>query len=266
MRSREARSLGDVIPATQHGVPSEADDHRLTAEQLYTLTDWATLAHALPDQVDLGSALADLLAEEMASRMRALRDVEQSVHHQNTIYPATSHVALYVAALLADPRTEAVGAFDRGERPRQMRAVLLDWLGEMACDVGEDAITARILRFNVHITAEETELRRTRPILLRGAKPFTRAADPDVRHAAVTTVLLLLDTAEERKRYRSEYMPLVEDVLANSSNRYHRTRAIDSLEAWGQNTATLRRAESLEARSHASSWPAWNTTPPFSKP
>jgi hypothetical protein len=225
-------------------------------------TDWAAIEHALEDEIDLADALGALLAHDSAARSRALRDLQQAVHHQNTIYPATTPVALHIAALLPDPRTESVVGCERGEQPRQLRAALLDWLGEMAYDVGEESIAAG-QRFGIGITPEQAELRAARPALLTATEPFINAADADVRHAAITTVLLLLDAPAERELHRAKYADLVDEVLATSSNPYHRARALDSLDAWGRDTTTLRRAEPTRVVDTANAWPQWNAEPPF---
>lgn len=251
-----------TTPKAQETNPPESTNPLPTAAHLFAHTDWAALEHGLAGQVDLAQALTKLLADDKATRARALSDIQQAAHHQNTIYPATTAVALYIAALLSDPRTEAVGAFGHGEHPRQLRAALLDWLGDMAYDVGEDS-SAAARRLGFETRTEELELRSVRPKLLAAATPFTRAPDADVRHAAVTTVLLLLETAEERRCHQTEYTPLVEEILTTSSSRYHRARAIDSLDAWGQDTTMLRREDSIGAGNGTNGWPAWSEEPPF---
>jgi hypothetical protein len=76
----------------------------------------------------------------------------------------------------------------------------------------------------------------------------------------VTATLLLLDTHEERRSRQAEYAPLVEDILATSSNRYHRARALDSFNAWGYDTRRLRRVEPAPVGEGAG---AWSDEPPF---
>jgi hypothetical protein len=110
------------------------------ASQLHASTDWAVLGHANPFEFDLAGTLVLLLHDDPATRTRALQDLDSAVHHANTIYPSTRPVALYIAALLSDPRSEQIGVLDRNECARLLRAVLLDWLGEMAFDVGEESL------------------------------------------------------------------------------------------------------------------------------
>ncbi|MBR7827577.1 hypothetical protein KDK95_14760 [Actinospica sp. MGRD01-02] len=229
------------------------------AAQLYTHTDWASLGHANPFDFDLASTLTLLLHDDAATRANALHDLQSAVHHQNTIYPSTTPVALYIAALLFDPRTDGVGVYGRNDVPRTLRAALLDWLGELADDVGEQS-AAIAQRFGYATTAEETALRALRPTLLNAATAFADSQDSDVRHAAVTTTLLLLDTIEERRRHETAYAQLVEEILATSSNRYHRARALDSLDAWGHDTTMLRRTEPGTADN---TMIAWADEPPF---
>lgn len=183
------------------------------------------------------------------------------MHHQNTIYRATTRVALYLAALLSDARAGVLDVEKRRGQPQSLRAVLLDWLGDMADDVSEESLAAA-RRIGFGIYAEQAELRAARPTIFRFVAGFTTAPEPEVRHAAVTAALLLLDTHEERRGHQAEYEPLVEEILATSVNRYHRARALDSLDAWGRDTAILRRAESIAKGMDISAW-KWSEEPPF---
>lgn len=252
-------SLRRVTTQAQ-GVGSRDAGSPLTkAAQLHASTDWAVSGHSSPFEFDLANTLALLLHDNPATRTKALRDLQSAVHHANTISPSTTPVALYIAALLSDPRTEEIDVIDRHTCPRPMRAALLDWLGEMASDVGEESITA-LRRVGFPITAEEAALRAARPTLVLATTAFTGDHDADIRHAAVTATLLLLDTREECRSYQTEYAPLVEDILATSSNRFHRARALDSLDAWGHDTRRLRRVEPAPVGEDAS---AWSDEPPF---
>lgn len=194
------------------GIPSPLP----SAADLYARTDWASLEHANPFEFDLASTLASLVHDDAETRANALHELKSAVHHQNTIYRSTAPVALYVAALLFDPRTNGVGVCCRIEVPRTLRAALLDWLGELADDIGERSVAAA-WRFGGEPTAEEMALHALRPTLLLATTTFTNAQDSDVRHAAVTTTLLLLDTTEERRRHETEYAPLIEEILATSA-------------------------------------------------
>jgi hypothetical protein len=59
----------------------------------------------------------------------------------------------------------------------------------------------------------------------------------------VGSFLLLLDSIEERERHRAEFAPRIAQLLETSGSGYHRERALDSLDIWGEGTGDLWRAE-----------------------
>ena len=231
------------------------------ATQLFAHTDWAALEHADPFPFDLAETLAELLDQSLAVRSSALRALLQAVHHQNTIYSSTTPVAVYAAALLFDPRTENIEVDDQGKPPRLLRAALLDWLGELAYDVCDDNLAAA-LRLGFTTTTEEAELRAARPMILHAAISCTRAPDPAVRHAAVIATLRLLDIKQPNLQQQAEYSPLIEEVLAESTSRYHRAVALDTLDAWGQDTTAYQPVQPAITAGDVP-WAAWNNAPPF---
>ncbi|MGW3937000.1 hypothetical protein [Streptomyces phaeochromogenes] len=97
-------------------------------------TDWAALEHAYGAAHDTPIRLGQLLDEDPDVQAYALEMLDMSVLHQESLYSATPPAALYVASILDDPRTlaqhENYSTWD--DRPRPLRAVLLDWLGQVA--------------------------------------------------------------------------------------------------------------------------------------
>lgn len=97
-------------------------------------TDWAVLEHAYGPAQDTPLRLVQLLDEDPEVQAGALDMLDMSVLHQQSLYSATAPAALYVAAVLNDPRTMTIhdnyAAWD--ERPRPLRAALLEWLGMIA--------------------------------------------------------------------------------------------------------------------------------------
>lgn len=213
------------------------DPHTLLAE-----TNWAELEHALGPAVDLQAGLGQFLDDDIALRSEAVSRYLELVNHQNSIYTATTTVALYVAAVLADPRTNALELVRRGgKQPGPMRAALLDWLGSIADDVSDEVLEIALRHgFCFDETSPTMKLRAARPRLFHTAAAFVHDPQPEIRHAAVTAALLLLDAPDERRRYRDAFTPLVLDVLTTSANNYYRLRALDSLDAWGEDTSALR--------------------------
>lgn len=202
-------------------------------------TNWAELEHAQGSAVDLPAGLALFLHDSITVRSEAVSTCLEVVNHQNSIYSATTPVALYVASILADPRTSRAGLFGSGERFPPMRAPLIDWLGGIADDVSDEALEIERRCGFVAENPAMTRLRAARPALFEAVAAFVRDPDPAVRHAAITTALLLLDNPEQRGRYRNEFAPLIYDLLRTSTNQYYHRRALDSLEICGEDAGSL---------------------------
>ncbi|GIH21342.1 hypothetical protein [Rugosimonospora africana] len=200
-------------------------------------TAWASYEHALGAAEDTAAALTRLLDDDIAARADALRHLEQTVHHQNSIYSATVPVALYVASILVDPRTATAGIYRRDNRHRPLRAVLLDWLGEMADDVSDDAVAVhqRLGFFPLEEYSELVELRSLRPTIFNAVCAFLRDPEPHVADAAVITASLLLDGADVA-HHQANLASLVHRVLLTSTDRTHRAHARRLLHRWGEPT------------------------------
>lgn len=194
--------------------------------------DWIRLTHALGPAADVPAALGRLLDDDLAVRASALDHLEKFLHHQNTIYPATVPAALYLAAILPDPRTCAVGVHRRGDWPRPQRAVLIDWLGEMADDVRDDVLAIR-RRHGFADYPPIDDLRFHRGALSRAVAAFLDDPDPATREAAVITTALLLDIPALVPG-RGDLGPRVRRVASETTSRYHGMRAEDCLRVWGE--------------------------------
>lgn len=105
-------------------------------------TDWAALEHAYADAADLPRELVGLLSGDPEVAGNVLATLDAAVLHQGTIYSATAPAALYVAAVISDPRTlmPCGTALPWDDRTRPLRAALLEWLGNVADSAacGED--------------------------------------------------------------------------------------------------------------------------------
>ncbi|WP_333740763.1 hypothetical protein [Streptomyces sp. IBSBF 2806] len=201
-------------------------------------TDWASLEHACGTAAGTPALLAGLLADDVGTQARALRHLDDPVHHQNTIYSATVHAAVYVAKILRDPRTGTLVA-DRDGRVLPLRAALLDWVKSVATEVDSEAEThmARVgLRLDEH--PESVQIRALRPDLFQAVSAFLHAPDLAVQEAALAAAVPLLD-APELIGQRALLTPLVRDVLASSDNRSYRFSAGRGLKSWGQETRSL---------------------------
>jgi hypothetical protein len=189
------------------------------AVRLLRATDWIRLTHALGTAVDVPGALCRLLDEDLAVRADALDHLERFLHNQNTIYPATVPTALYLAAILPDPRTAALGVHRRDDWPRPQRAALIDWLGEIADDVRDDAVAIR-RRHGFADYPPIHELRAHRDTISRAVAAFLDDPEPATRDAAVITSVLLTDIAALATRI-DELGPRVRRVQAETTSRYH---------------------------------------------
>lgn len=230
---------------SQNAGSAEPLDHGVGLPDPHTLltgTNWAELEHALGPAFDLQAGLGRFMDDDIAVRSEAVGEYLELVNHQNSIYTATTPVALYVAALLPDPRTDVLKlASGRGGQPVPIRAALMDWLGGIADDVNDEVLKiARRHGFCFDGESPTMELRAVRPRLFRAVAAFVNDPQPEIRHAAVTAALLLLDAPDERRRYQDAFTPMVLDILATSANDYYRLRVLDSLDAWGEDTSALR--------------------------
>lgn len=202
-------------------------------------TDWASCDHALGQAEDTPAALRQLLDDDTAVRAKALRHLEQTVHHGNTIYSATVPVALYAAAILADPRTATAGVY----RPRDLRwanacrplrSVLLDWLGEIAIDIGDHSVSImERVGFPLAEYPEKVELRAKRPAIFHAVQAFLNDPDPTVRDAATVAAALLVDSDPGLVGHRAVLAPAL-SLLVNSNEPIYSVCAIDRLTAWGE--------------------------------
>lgn len=204
-----------------------------------THTDWASLHHAYGLAADVPDMLTALLHADQVVRTKALHDLHGVVHHQNTLYEATRPAALYVAAILGDPRTERAVDKGRWPFPGCLRAELLGWIRSVAEAVTDeaDAIGTR-LGFPNSAYPPAVAICEIRPQLYAAALAYAHDPDPHVREAAIAACVPLLD--DPRLRHdRTTLAPLLKEVLGMSELWQHRERAIDALDAWGHDSTGL---------------------------
>lgn len=215
------------------------DASRAAAESVPERTDWAAFEHALGPADDIAAVLDQLLDADPVVRATGIRHLER-VNRQNSVDSATAPVARYIVAMLPGPRTAApITVADRADADsRPLRSVLLDWLGDLADDVGDDvAASARERGIHLDVDPEVIAVRAERPAIFGAVAVFLDDDDPTVRHSAVTTAAQLLDDPELRE-YRTGLITPLRDLLATSSSRYHRVRAQRSLTARQENPVT----------------------------
>ncbi|WP_326735980.1 hypothetical protein [Streptomyces sp. NBC_01022] len=218
--------------------PQEATEPLDPAEVLAS-TAWSALDQAYGTAEDVPQILLDLMHTDLRVRSQALSRLHHVVHHQNTLYTATAPAALYVAGILGDARTLEAVDKERHAFPGPMRVELLGWVDSVANAAG-DAAAATMRRFG--FPPEEyppfVAICRIRPQLFHAVSAFLEDRDPDVRAAAISACIPLLDDPR-LIHHRDTLIPMLRDSLATSTLRQYRARAIDALEGWGQNTAGL---------------------------
>lgn len=244
LRDREAEGQAPVGRTrrpchTRTVTPHQETIEPLDPAEVLAGTAWNALDHAYGTAEDVPRILLDLVDTEPCVRSKALSRLHHVVHHQNTLYTATAPAALYVAGILGDART--LEAVEKGPHafPGPMRAELLGWLGSVADAAGDDAAaTMRRFGFPPEEYSPFVAICRIRPQIFHAVSAFLDDRDPDVRAAAVSACIPLLDDPRLIHR-RDALASMVRDTLVVSPLRQYRVRAIGALERWGQDITGL---------------------------
>ncbi|MFF1838967.1 hypothetical protein ACFVXE_32995 [Streptomyces sp. NPDC058231] len=228
-------------------------------------TDWGALEHAYGTAEDTPAQLVALLDDDQRVRSHALDHLHHVVHHQNTLYVATAPAALYVAAVLPDPRTAVPVDKRPHDFPGPMRAELLGWLNSVADAAGNQAeATMRRFGFPPEDYPPFVQTREIRPLLFSAVAACLGDSDPHVRNAAIAACIPLLDDAR-LYRHRAALVPLLRRTLAMSTLWQYQERAVEALAAWGEDTSGLEvRREPFEvcdAPNDTSSGAGWSLSP-----
>ncbi|MCX5254977.1 HEAT repeat domain-containing protein [Streptomyces canus] len=197
-------------------------------------TDWTELEHAYGVAQDTPLRLLQLLDEDPEVQAGALELLDMSVLHQESLYSATAPAALYVAAVLNDPRTlarhETCSTWD--DQPRPLRAALLEWLGQIADSAAygetgdeEDGNDAGV----------SDAVRAVRGTIHDAVCAHVLAPDPTVRAAALSTTSALLQAPELAIRIYGTAQVL-RRLLTVSTDRRERANTVLTIGAWGQDT------------------------------
>ncbi|MEV4943855.1 HEAT repeat domain-containing protein [Streptomyces zaomyceticus] len=197
-------------------------------------TDWAELEHAYGPARDTPVRLVQLLNEDPEVQAGALGMLDMSVLHQGSLYSATAPAALYVAAVLNDPRAMTVHEdFSvRDDRPRPLRAALLEWLGMVA----ESAAYGETTGEDDGNDPRDTDaVRAVRGPIFHAVLPHLRSAVPTVRDAALgaTAALLRSPVLSDRVTVATR---MLRELISESSDRRERAAAVLTLGAWGEDS------------------------------
>ncbi|MFJ7126224.1 HEAT repeat domain-containing protein [Streptomyces sp. NPDC098101] len=222
------------------------DDCRIAAQALHgqlpdprsviECTDWSALEHAYGKAQDTPLHLVQLLAEDPEVQAGALGLLDMSVLHQESLYSATVPAALYVAAVLNDPRTlarhEDFSTWDG--RPRPLRAALLEWLGQIADSAAYGETTDEEDGNDPGVTDAVRAIRGT---IHDAAFTHLLAPDPTVRSAALNATAALLRSPELASRV-SRTTQILRQLLAKSTDRRERATIVLTMGAWGADVAS----------------------------
>ncbi|MFJ9434618.1 HEAT repeat domain-containing protein [Streptomyces sp. NPDC101490] len=223
---------------TSHGkylTPDQAGHSQLPdARSVIEGTSWTALEHAYGPAQDTPLRLVQLLDEDPDVQAGALGLLDMSVLHQESLYSATPPAALYIAAVLNDPRTltphEDYSTWD--DRPRPLRAALLDWLGQVAESAAYRETTGEDDGNAPGVTAA---VRAARGEILDAVAPHLLAPDHTVRAAALNSTSTLLQAPELASRMAGITQTL-RSLLIQSTDRRERAATILTIGAWGQDT------------------------------
>ncbi|WBP90406.1 hypothetical protein [Kitasatospora cathayae] len=217
-------------------------------QTLLTETDWACLQTAFGTGESLPAALARLLDPDPAVRAHAVTHALGQVIHQNTIYEATTPVALYIAGVLGDP---ALAMDDIGHDADEPTLVtLLKWLGDTAYDADDECLALAELPDSTggpFVCVDMRAFREQRPAIFAAVRPHLTHDDARVRDTALVTAIPLAEHPD-LTAHRDELTGHAHRLLATNTDRYQRDRVLDALRAWGHDTSGLENASDMEAR------------------
>ncbi|MFI1650821.1 hypothetical protein ACH4XT_28300 [Streptomyces avidinii] len=213
-------------------------------------TDWASLATPCGTGESLPTALARLVDPDPLVREAAVKGALGKVTHQNSIYEATTPVALYAAAILDHPALAVDGSRhdDAPSMGRPTLAAVLDWLGETARDADDACVAADEDSCGEGPPDEGMRaFRELRPAIFTAVRAFLGHDDPEVRNTALVAAIPLVEHPA-LVTHRSDLAGHAHRLLATSTDRYHRDRVLDALKAWGHDTSDLENEADIAAR------------------
>lgn len=199
-------------------------------------TDWTGLEHAYGVAQDTPLRLQQPLDEDPEVQAGALGLLDMSVLHQESLYSATAPAALYVATVLNNPRTlarhENYSTWD--ERPRPLRAALLEWLGQIAESAAYGETTDEEDGNDPGVT---DAVRAVRGTIHDAVSTHLLAPDPTVRASALSATAALLQSPELASRI-SGTTQILRRLLTESTDWRERANTVLTIGAWGEDTAS----------------------------
>ncbi|WP_265868566.1 hypothetical protein [Streptomyces sp. SKN60] len=204
---------------------------------ILNLTDWASLENADGSAFpDTPAKLRDLSSGDFPAVTSSLDHLYSALLNDGVVYSATVPAFRYVAALLGDQPSRAAltPPWEGGKFP--LRGKLLTWLANVAFDVsiGQEQ---RIREWGKYSPTEPfpdfAGIRDIYPEAFPGVASYFDDSDSRVVEAALVAAVRFLESPA-LAIHRGRLTPLVENVLAQSSNELHRSLASEALNAWRQ--------------------------------
>ncbi len=228
--------LGRFSAGRPGGTMSMNGDN-LNPYTIVELTDWENLENSDgPAFPDTPAKLRDLASGDLLAVTSSFTHLYGPLLNDGVVYSATVPAFRYVAALLGDrpSRPALTPSWEEGKFP--VRGRLLAWLADVAFDVSVDQ--ERRIREWADYSPDEPfpdflGIRSSYPEAFLVVSSYFGDPDPRVVEAALVAAVRFLENPE-LAAHCGEVAPLVESVLAQSSNRWHRKLASEALEAWGQ--------------------------------
>ncbi|MFG2134927.1 hypothetical protein ACGFNV_45290 [Streptomyces sp. NPDC048751] len=216
-------------------------------------TNWGALATACGTGEELPAALTLLTDPDPVIRESALQAALGPVTHQNSIYEATVPVALFVASILNHPAiTAGDDSTDEGTQHHPTLVQLLDWLGDTAYDADDECVATGERVFDRGFLDDYEAMRAfrdARPEIFSAVHPLLGHNDAAVRHSALVTAIPLIEHPL-LAQHQANLADHARRLLATSTDRRHRDRALDALRVWGHDTRELKNASDTTAHEH----------------
>ncbi|MEV8097779.1 hypothetical protein [Kitasatospora sp. NPDC085879] len=212
-------------------------DDDLNPSAILDLTEWAGLENADgPAFPDTPAKLRDLVSRDPSAVASSLEHLYNSLLNDGVVYSATVPAFRYVAALLGDRPSRAALAPSWEAERFPLRGKLLTWLANVAFDVsiGQEQ---RIREWGKYSPSEPFPdfigIRNIYPEAFPSVSSYFD--DPDVRVVEAALVAAVrFSESPALAAHRGKLAPLVGNILAQSSNDWHRRLASEALTAWEQ--------------------------------
>ncbi|MFE7330783.1 hypothetical protein ACFU8W_38750 [Streptomyces sp. NPDC057565] len=205
--------------------------------EIVNFTDWDNFENV--DGFTFSGTLAklrDLTSGDFSAIASSLYYLNNTLLNDGVVYPATVPAFRYVAALLGDRPSRAALAppWEGGKFP--LRGKLLAWLANVAfyVSVGQEQRIREWGRFSpTEPFPDFIAIRSIYPEAFSGVACHLDDSDSRVVEEAVVVAVRFLESPA-LAMHRKRLTPLVENVLARSSNKWYRSLASQALDAWGQ--------------------------------